>query len=75
MLTCCANPACGRPFQYLGEGRIFLDRPEDALSLSQEQLYDRCLWLCQRCSELFEIHFQSGEPKLVPLLLRKAANR
>ncbi len=74
MLTCCANPQCDRRFQYLGEGRIFLDRPEDALTLTQEELYERCSWLCQNCSERFEVRFQSGQPRLVPLLLKKAAN-
>lgn len=74
MLTSCVNPECNERFRYFGEGRIYLDNPDDALNLTQEQLYDRCSWLCKHCAERFEIRFSNGRPKVVPLPLRKAAN-
>ncbi len=75
MLTTCANPECDERFKYLGEGRLYLDNPGDALDLTQQQLFERCSWLCKRCSELYEVRFQSGRPKLVRRELRKAANQ
>jgi len=59
---------------YLGEGRLYLDNPGDALDLTQQELFERCSWLCKRCAERFEIRFQNGGPQLIPRNLRKAAN-
>jgi hypothetical protein len=74
MLTNCANPKCKEPFKFLGEGRLFLDNPTDALDLTQQQLFERCSWLCARCAKQYELRFQEGRPLLVPRSLRRAAS-
>ena len=73
MLTNCTNPNCKEQFKYFGEGKLYLDNPNDALNLTQQQLFERCFWLCARCEELYEIRFQAGRPILVSRQLRKAA--
>ncbi len=73
MLSNCANPECNERFRYLGEGRIYLDNPGDALTFTREELYERCSWLCKKCSERYEVRFTGGQPKVVPLTFRKAA--
>ncbi len=74
MLTTCANPECHERFKYLGEGRLYLDNPGEALELTQQQLFERCSWLCKACSEYFDIRFHLGQPRLVRKEFRKAAN-
>jgi hypothetical protein len=73
VLTRCTNPECNEQFKYLGEGRIYLDNPGEVLTLTQDQLYERCYWLCTFCSQCYEIKFDRGTPKLVPVRLRRAA--
>lgn len=74
MLTNCSNPDCHEKFKYLGEGRLFLANPAEALNLNEQQLFERCSWLCTRCAKIFEIHYQAGKPKLVRREMRRAAN-
>lgn len=74
MLTNCSNPDCNERFKYLGEGRLFLPNPADALNLNQQQLFERCSWLCPRCAKIFELQYQAGKPKLIRREMRRAAN-
>jgi len=59
MIAKCANPACGAPFRYLREGRIFqVDRdPAGHLIVGPFLVSDRGLphhlehfWLCGSCA-------------------------
>ena len=74
MLTNCANPECNERFKYLGEGKLYLANPGDALDFTQQQLFERCSWLCKGCAERFEIQFLNGIPRVVPHRMKKAAN-
>ena len=66
MVSHCANPGCGEPFRFLGEGKLFLENPSAALDFNRQQLIERCLWLCKSCSQNYEIHFDNHRPTLVP---------
>lgn len=74
MVGRCANPSCGNSFKYLGEGRLFIEDPRAALQLTQQQLFERCYWLCAQCASNYRINFARGNVELVPLVSRKAAN-
>ncbi len=66
MVTYCANQSCGEQFRYLGVGRLFLEDPQAAMNLNQQQLFERCYWLCESCSNQFEVLFRDHKPVLVP---------
>ncbi len=74
MVGRCANPDCRNSFKYLGEGRLFLEDPNSALQLSQQQLFEKCYWLCPECASQYRLNFIRGDVELVPLPARKAAN-
>ena len=66
MVTYCANQDCSEQFRVLGEGRLFLEDPQAALDWNQQQLFERCHWLCRACSRHYEIQFRDHRPVLVP---------
>lgn len=66
MVTHCANGDCREEFRFLGEGRLFLEDPQAALNFNQQQLFERCYWLCSTCARLFEIQFRDHRPVIVP---------
>lgn len=51
MISCCANPACGKPLHYLREGRIYVF--ETVAATAGGNARPRRLehyWLCGDCS-------------------------
>ena len=58
MLSKCANPACGTPFQYLREGRLFKFEVSSSLpagphiiaGASKPARKIEHFWLCGRCA-------------------------
>jgi len=74
MVSHCANPGCGESFRFLGEGRLFLENPSAALDFNRQQLVERCLWLCKKCSQNYEIRFENHIPTLVPHLHNQLRN-
>jgi hypothetical protein len=66
MVTHCANPGCVEQFRFLGEGKLFLEDPQAALDFNQQQLFERCFWLCRNCARQFEIRFINHKPLVVP---------
>jgi len=72
MVTHCANKGCPEQFRFLGEGRLFLEDPQAALDLNQQQLFERCYWLCSACARHYEIRFYNHEPQIIPRKLQIA---
>lgn len=66
MVSHCANSNCTEQFRFLGEGKLFLEDPQAALDLNQQQLFERCYWLCRKCTREFEIQFRDHRPFVVP---------
>jgi len=68
MISRCLNPACGSPFRYLSEGRIFqVDR---ALLLSGSPVPERLVehyWLCETCSRTLKVVVQNGSVTTEPI--------
>ncbi len=62
MVANCANPMCGRQFQQLSQGRLFLLPPVGYLV---ERLSDYCYWLCPECSAHFAMIRHDGEVVLL----------
>jgi len=68
MLSRCLNPACGTPFRYLREGRIF--HVESTVTLPGNPEPERLLehyWLCERCSRLLKVVVENGSVSIEPL--------
>ena len=56
MVAKCANPACGRAFRYLREGRLFRLERDPAFDFGAE--FDHPIeyfWLCGACSDLMTL--------------------
>ena len=49
----CANPECQNEFKKLGEGKLFVRRPE-AGARDAQQL---ARWLCTSCAEHFDLRY------------------
>ncbi len=70
MLSKCANPACGTPFRYLHEGRIF--NFDSGLSVQAVHTglghpADREIehyWLCARCAQTLTVVLIAHQPVL-----------
>jgi hypothetical protein len=61
MLSHCLNPACGTPFRYLSEGRIFQIESVVAQSGSLEpQRSIEPYWLCGSCSLHLKVVVENG---------------
>jgi len=61
VLSCCLNPACGTPFRYLQEGRIFSIERAVALPGSPEpQRLIEHYWLCGPCSLHLKVVVENG---------------
>jgi hypothetical protein len=67
MLDGCANPSCHATFKYLGTGKLFLQQPDSVLSMSSEEITQRCYWLCESCCKLYRIDFSEMAPVVTPL--------
>ena len=52
-LASCANPACGKEFKRLGEGKLFV-RPAGK---SDKETKQKALWLCPECAKQFDLHY------------------
>jgi hypothetical protein len=83
VISKCANPACGEPFRYLREGKLFrvdLDQLENraAGKSDSEKVWHRLehFWLCGRCAATMTLVAERGRGiSTVPLsqVLRKAS--
>jgi len=61
MLSQCLNPACGVPFRFRSEGRIFyiervITRPGD----SDPERIAEPYWLCGQCSRQLKVVVENG---------------
>jgi hypothetical protein len=72
MVDNCANPQCAKPLHYLREGRVFVFDVQDQSVKSTGGKQGHHLehyWLCGACSQLFQVHHESGKGiRLVPRL-------
>ncbi len=67
MLTKCANPDCGTPFNYFNQGRLFeFDYDPEADSCLEQRAprkashFRQLFWLCGPCSERLTLECQAG---------------
>ncbi len=79
MLSCCANPQCGRPFLRLREGKLFLVETErvgngdgDVSSATnrsrKQQRAVEHFWLCDVCAARWTLSYKQGQGvTLIPL--------
>lgn len=62
----CANPACPTAFHWLGGGKFFRFRPNQAAENSGHRVMDspnnlhevKHFWLCERCSHVFTLVYE-----------------
>ena len=71
MVAKCANPACGRAFRYLREGRLFRLERDPAFD-SEFNHSVEYFWLCEACSESMSLRLDTRgrifpEPFKAPL--------
>ena len=59
MISRCANPTCGKAFNYR-EGRFFRFRQNLAASERANAHSMRHLWLCGNCAERYSLEEASG---------------
>ena len=68
MLSRCLNPACGSPFRYLHEGRIFIIERIAALPGNPEpQRLVEHYWLCEACSRTWKVVVENGVVATQPI--------
>ncbi len=72
MISCCANPACGKPLHYLREGRIYVFETVAVAAAAGGTARPRRLehyWLCGDCSlTLALVQDTRGRVHLLPRL-------
>jgi hypothetical protein len=68
MLSKCLNAACGEPFRYLRQGRIFPLEVEPS-SESPEPRRREYFWLCGRCSATLTVVIKNGVGTVQPRFL------
>ncbi len=70
MLSHCLNPACGAPFRYLYDGRIFtVERfVTSADGLKTERIMEH-YWLCGPCGRSMKVVIENGVATAVPMHL------
>ncbi len=68
MLSSCANPSCVRKFRYLHEGKLFLlqssrntTERSSRVDFAGHVEHLHYAWLCDRCSQTFEVVLDSEE--------------
>jgi hypothetical protein len=68
MISCCANPACGKPLHYLREGRIYVFETAAAERKAGQRRLEH-YWLCGACSPtLALVQDTHGHVHLLPRL-------
>jgi hypothetical protein len=69
MVSKCANPACGAPFRYLHEGRLFniFDAVPGAARTPNHASRTELYWLCNQCVKTVRIVLQEGRVVTRPL--------
>ncbi|MBI1740480.1 MAG: hypothetical protein HYR57_06320 [Candidatus Koribacter versatilis] len=68
MLSRCLNPACGAPFRYLQDGRIF--SIERAVAVPGDPEIQRLVehyWLCGSCSMHLKVVVENGSVTTQPI--------
>ncbi len=77
MLSCCLNSACGAPFRYLHEGRIFnIERVVAVPGNPEPQRLVEHYWLCGICSMSLKVVVENGCVTTQPIHLElKASER
>jgi hypothetical protein len=60
MITKCANPACGRPFQYLRGGRLYCfelrRQSRGPIASNRLAVY---FWICDHCADSLSLEFDA----------------
>ena len=74
LLSACANPDCGNPFDYR-QGRLFRiqqGQPEDGAA--RKVFAVRHFWLCSQCAETYTVECSGGSGgSMTPRLKRRVA--
>ncbi len=74
MLSRCLNPACGAPFRYLHEGRIFnVERVVAVPGNPEPQRFVEHYWLCGLCSMSLKVVVDRGLVSTRPIHLELTA--
>ena len=68
-LSTCANPECEHEFKKLGEGRLYVRRPEKG----DKESTQKTLWLCATCVEHFDLRYDRRKREFHLVKRRKAA--
>lgn len=66
-LSKCANPECETPFRKLGEGKLYVRRPEKGAA------QQKALWLCAACVEVFDLRYDRRKQEFVLVKHRRVA--
>jgi hypothetical protein len=72
----CANPACPMAFHWLGGGKFFRFRPNEAPAVANRGAHDvpqnlhgvKHFWLCERCSHIFTLVHDANQGIVLQLL-------
>lgn len=67
----CANPECNTEFRRLGEGRLFV-RPIKNTE-GANRLKQKAAWLCDECSERYDLRFDWRHEKFNVVRNHRAA--
>jgi len=77
MLSRCANPACGAPFRYLNEGKVFVaewanagdacDLTESAVPSNKPWGRREMFWLCSACQKRMQLVAKGNQVTAAPL--------
>jgi len=68
MLSCCANPDCGAPFDH-GHGRFFRFRQNSPSESAPNSHSVQHHWLCDSCSKTFTLDYRAAIGVLLSLRL------
>jgi len=65
MISMCANPDCGMPFDYL-QGRFFRFHKNHAVGERAPNTHSvQHFWLCGHCCEEFTLEYEDGSGVLI----------
>lgn len=65
MVSNCINPECRKPFLYLRDGRLYVNRPRNGIVADESQI--EYFWLCDSCTKTMSLVVRNdGSLCLVP---------
>jgi hypothetical protein len=74
MLSRCLNSACGTPFQYREEGRVFsIERIATVPGNAEPQRLVEHYWLCGTCSRRLKVVVEDGSVTTLPIVREPVA--